>query len=247
MNYRNEQQRRTSRQVPQDFGAGRASYEEYRPERFPSSHEDSDESFDDYTRERRLMSADERYGGRGDERPFRNSSPYAGAGQYRSGAVHDRSGNDYGRSLNDSYRGGEDYNSSNSYQQSSGYGGFWNQDSAGGRGQSMGQFAGRGPKGYQRSDERIKEEINDRLTAHPGVDASDVEVQVQSGEVTLTGTTPSRHCKRMAEDIAEQCAGVKDVRNEIKVKSGSNGQDWNQQHNDSSKTQSQGATASSKK
>lgn len=51
-----------------------------------------------------------------------------------------------------------------------------------------GTFAGRGPKGYQRSDERIREDISDRLTEAPDVDASDITVAVSSREVILTGT-----------------------------------------------------------
>src|SRR5687768_5171077 len=45
-----------------------------------------------------------------------------------------------------------------------------------GRSESFGRYAGRGPKGYQRSDERIKEEVCDRLTADPDVDALEIEV-----------------------------------------------------------------------
>jgi hypothetical protein len=81
-----------------------------------------------------------------------------------------------------------------------------------------GGYRGKGPKGYRRSDERIKEDIQDRLTDDDGVDASDVEVAVKDGEVTLSGTVPSRHCKRCAEEIAENVSGVQQVLNSIKVK-----------------------------
>jgi hypothetical protein len=77
---------------------------------------------------------------------------------------------------------------------------------------------GRGPKGYTRSDERIKEDINDRLTDDHHVDASDIEVDVKNGEVTLTGTVDSRFTKRRAEDIADSVTGVKDVENRIKIR-----------------------------
>jgi hypothetical protein len=80
-----------------------------------------------------------------------------------------------------------------------------------------GQFTGKGPKGYRRSDERIQEDVNEALARHPHLDASDIEVKVQNGEVRLTGTVTERHCKRMAEDIAESCSGVHDVRNELRV------------------------------
>lgn len=80
-----------------------------------------------------------------------------------------------------------------------------------------GQFSGKGPKGYKRSDDRIREEINERLTDHPEVDASEIEVQVQDGNVTLAGSVDNRHAKRQAEDLAEQVSGVKDVQNQIRV------------------------------
>ncbi|HXG63848.1 MAG TPA: BON domain-containing protein [Blastocatellia bacterium] len=80
-----------------------------------------------------------------------------------------------------------------------------------------GQHRGRGPRGYQRSDERIREDINDRLTDHPFLDASDIEVSVNNGEVTLSGTVNSRDDKRLAEDIAEDISGVKNVENRLRV------------------------------
>lgn len=79
------------------------------------------------------------------------------------------------------------------------------------------QYRGRGPKGYRRSDERIKEDINDRLS-EGYLDASDVEVMVVNSEVTLTGTVNSRTDKRRAEDIAEDVNGVTNVENRIRVK-----------------------------
>jgi hypothetical protein len=83
-----------------------------------------------------------------------------------------------------------------------------------------GRFFGRGPKGYRRSDERIREEICDRLTTHPDVDATDIEVNVAGGIVTLAGLVDDRHQKRVAEFIAEDALGVDDVSNELKVRHG---------------------------
>ena len=83
-----------------------------------------------------------------------------------------------------------------------------------------GPFTGRGPRGYQRSDERIHEEVSDRLSQHGRIDASDMDVQVRSGEVTLSGNANSRDEKRMAEDVAASVPGVTDVNNQIKVKQG---------------------------
>lgn len=82
------------------------------------------------------------------------------------------------------------------------------------------RFFGRGPKGYRRSDERIREEICDRLMTHPDVDASDIDVVVARGIVTLTGEVDDRHQKRIAEYIAEDALGVDDVQNDLKVRHG---------------------------
>ncbi|MDX2166626.1 MAG: BON domain-containing protein [Deltaproteobacteria bacterium] len=84
-------------------------------------------------------------------------------------------------------------------------------------GHAPGGFAGRGPSGYRRNDERICEDVCDHLTEHAQIDASDVRVRVADGEVFLTGTVATREQKRLAEDIAEMARGVRDVRNEIRV------------------------------
>jgi hypothetical protein len=81
-----------------------------------------------------------------------------------------------------------------------------------------GEFKGRGPRGYRRSDERIREEVCDLLTDDPRIDASDVEVNVENGEVTLSGTVDSRTEKRRAEDLIEVMPGVKDVHNRLRTK-----------------------------
>jgi osmotically-inducible protein OsmY len=82
-----------------------------------------------------------------------------------------------------------------------------------------GPHVGRGPKGYQRSEERMREEINDRLTAHGLVDATDVDVRIQNGEVTLTGFVDSRDAKRAAEDCTEDVQGVREVHNHLRIRS----------------------------
>jgi hypothetical protein len=76
---------------------------------------------------------------------------------------------------------------------------------------------GRGPRGYQRPDERILEDVSDRLTDDPHVDASKIEVRVENREVTLNGTVASRFEKRHAEDIAESTPGVTHVQNNLRV------------------------------
>lgn len=80
------------------------------------------------------------------------------------------------------------------------------------------EHRGRGPKNYRRSDERIKEDVNDRLSDDYYVDASEIEVMVSNTEVTLTGTVNSRAEKRRAEDIADSVSGVTNVENRLRVK-----------------------------
>lgn len=75
---------------------------------------------------------------------------------------------------------------------------------------------GRGPRNYVRADGRIAEEVNDRLTDDPLVDASDVTVTVAGGEVTLSGTVDSRPARRRAEDLAWAVPGVTQVQNNIR-------------------------------
>lgn len=79
-----------------------------------------------------------------------------------------------------------------------------------------GEHRGRGPKGYRRSDDRIREDINDRLTDDAWLDASDIDVEVKDGEVTLSGTVRSRDDKRRAENIAESVSGVTHAQNNLR-------------------------------
>jgi hypothetical protein len=76
---------------------------------------------------------------------------------------------------------------------------------------------GRGPKNYQRSDERIHEEVCERLAADDEIDATAIEVKVEGGTVRLSGTVDSRRTKRMAEDVVDSVFGVKDVENELRT------------------------------
>jgi len=59
--------------------------------------------------------------------------------------------------------------------------------------------------------------VSEELWRHSEIDASEIEIAVQNGEVTLTGKVENRHQKRLAEDIAERCSGVRDVHNQLKV------------------------------
>jgi osmotically-inducible protein OsmY len=72
-------------------------------------------------------------------------------------------------------------------------------------------------KGYKRSDDRIREEVCDCLADDDELDASNIDVAVKDGEVTLSGTVTSRDDKRCAEMLAERISGVKEVQNSIRV------------------------------
>ena len=78
---------------------------------------------------------------------------------------------------------------------------------------------GRGPADYVRSDDRIREDVNDRLTEDYWLDASRIGVTVSGGEVTLDGVVDGKRAKRHAEDIADDVTGVKHVQNNLRVDS----------------------------
>lgn len=191
------------------------------------------------------------YGSSGGYESYQGSRGMGG-GEYQSrGYGYEPSSRGY-----EGYRGGqgyENYGTSTSqrnqeYRPDFGTGGLsWRDagDGFGYRGEEMAttrqrwqtpQYAGKGPKGYQRSDERIMEDVNEELTRHPSIDASDITVQVNHGEVTLTGTVESREAKRVAEDVAERCSGVKEVQNQLRVgrSESSSQQSSSQQHQQSS-------------
>jgi hypothetical protein len=79
------------------------------------------------------------------------------------------------------------------------------------------RLTGKGPKGYRRSDERIRDDVSERI-ARSGVDAEDVEVKVEKGEVTLTGFVRRREEKRMIEDLADDVFGVDEVNNHLRIR-----------------------------
>lgn len=111
-------------------------------------------------------------------------------------------GMDYGDER--SYRGARSWQSREQRQRPQGFG--------------RPNFTGRGPRGYKRSDERIREDVCDRLLLDPEVDASDIEVRVADGQVTLEGTIDDRRAKHRAENLCEAIPGVQDVANHLHIK-----------------------------
>jgi hypothetical protein len=80
-----------------------------------------------------------------------------------------------------------------------------------------GRYAGIGPRGWRRADDDIREDVCETLARDSWVDASDIEVRVEGGTVTLEGTVPDRDTRWRAEDLLDRVAGVSEVRNQLRV------------------------------
>ena len=69
-----------------------------------------------------------------------------------------------------------------------------------------------------RMDEQIAKDVDRALMYRGDLDATDVEVSVKNGEVTLQGTVTDRRSKRVAEEIVEGVRGVRDVHNRLRIR-----------------------------
>jgi hypothetical protein len=83
-----------------------------------------------------------------------------------------------------------------------------------------GSYRGVGPRGYIRSDRRIYEDICDRLTENPFIDASDIDVTVRDRTVTLAGSVDNDIVLRQAVAIAGEAIGVAQLHNDLIVRTG---------------------------
>lgn len=147
-----------------------------------------------YDRERSFRDQDRFYGGQAGPSRWSSGQPYGGA---------ERGFGEGGRGFWD--KASDEVSS-------------WLGDRDAERRRDQDQHRGRGPKGYARPDERIRDDVNDRLTDDGWLDASNVEVAVSDREVTLSGTVTDRNAKRRAEDLAEGVSGVSHVQNNIRIK-----------------------------
>ena len=170
---------------------------------------------------------DDAYGGFGSWQGMSHGGSHHGQGGF-GGRSQNYAGQGYGGGAQN--YGGQGYGGGSQNYGGQGYGG----GSQGYGGQSYGSsqnYGGssgtknRGPKGYQRSDERLKEDVCERLSRTSHIDASEVSVEVQNGKVTLTGTVPQRGMKHSIEDLVDQCMGVKDIENRVQVSRESNTND----------------------
>ena len=222
------------------FGSGRQSYGEgytggsnYRDD--TSYPRDFEGGYGSYTGEssRSNSDADRNYGGAyqneyergyGDDRQTRNTGGYTGQTRYGSSYGRGEYGSRYPESESGFRNRGQrgDSRDRGWWDRASDEVSSWFGDRDAERRRQMderreGNYRGRGPKNYTRSDDRITEDINDRLTDYAYIDASDIDVKVNNSEVVLSGTVDSRYDKRLAESIAEDVTGVRNVENHIRV------------------------------
>jgi osmotically-inducible protein OsmY len=131
-------------------------------------------------------------------------------------------GEDFNRGRSD-YHGSGFYGggSRNYYGPQGGFGstaaGVFGRDTGNDRQVQQQSYRGRGPKGYERSDERLREMICERLTDDPSIDASEVTVEVTNKVVKLSGTVEERRMKYLVEEVIEQVGGVRDIDNQLRV------------------------------
>jgi osmotically-inducible protein OsmY len=218
-------------------------YSSAEDERYYGSYVENDEG-DSSVRAGNYDQGRSQYGQRGTQDQSGSTGRYAGYGNFGEGDYGGRgrggsSGQDrYGQSgygqggygqSGGRYRGGdfgrEERWGSSGWSEPYGEGQQYGSRAAGAGYQSGGSqqygfgrglHRGKGPRGYQRSDERLMEMICERLREDPYIDASDVTVTVQSSKVTFDGAVDSRHTKNLIEDVAEQL-GVDDVQNNLRV------------------------------
>lgn len=84
-------------------------------------------------------------------------------------------------------------------------------------GQQQTRRRGVAPRGYQRSDERIREDVCERLM-DDGMNCGGLEVAVRSGIVELSGEVDQRSDKHRIEQVAANVSGVSDVNNQLRVR-----------------------------
>lgn len=133
--------------------------------------------------------------------------------QYGGGAGYppmrgDAAGSQYGGGYGYPYGGGSNYAAGSQY------------GSVGAYGQGSQANRGRGPKNYSRSTERVREDVCERLSSDPYIDASDIDVNVgENGRIVLEGTVNERWMKHRIEDMIDATPGVQHIENRLRISS----------------------------
>jgi hypothetical protein len=152
---------------------------------------------------------------------YGSQSSYASHGGYGSPGQRWQSG--YG---GDGEQRSQGYGTHAGYGSQGGYGpqgeAHWPQSSWA----QQGRARKRGPKGYKRSDERIREDLCERLMESDFIDSSEVTIEVNGGKVIMDGTVPERRMKHAIEDMAVATSGVTDVENKVRVEEHSAAGGW---------------------
>ena len=69
------------------------------------------------------------------------------------------------------------------------------------------------PKGFELKDEWILKNVCEVLLRDPHIDATEIEVELKTGIVILSGRVDSKKTKKLAELSIQGLPGVKDVMN----------------------------------
>lgn len=107
---------------------------------------------------------------------------------------------------------------------------------------------GKGPKYYIRQDVNIEEDVNHALMDSHSVDATDIEVMVQDGNVILSGMVDSRVERRDAETAIDYISGIRNIENRIHIRPYNEQKHHHENSSDKSKlkTESKDVTAKSR-
>jgi hypothetical protein len=76
-------------------------------------------------------------------------------------------------------------------------------------------YRGKGPRGFQMTDQRIFENVCEALLHSPELDASEIEVEVNAGTVILRGRVDDFSSCHLAEMLTQDLPGVERVENHL--------------------------------
>jgi hypothetical protein len=72
-------------------------------------------------------------------------------------------------------------------------------------------------EGTARSDSDVEKDVRERLEAHPDIDAQQISLTVENGEVTLAGRVSDAKARSAVEEEARGVAGVQNVHNRLEI------------------------------
>ncbi|MGH7510307.1 MAG: BON domain-containing protein [Gemmatimonadales bacterium] len=85
------------------------------------------------------------------------------------------------------------------------------------RREEQGRQEARGPRRVRRPDESLARELHEILIRDPELEATEVEVEVEGGAVTLSGVVDGSDARLLAEELVESVPGVREVHNRLRV------------------------------